>query len=108
MVFQASIDFSDPDDTAKLLFRQSCRQGDLAQVKELLFHGTATAGSQCLGLRDAVTNSHIEVIRFLLEHNVIIDRLVVRAARSPEAFELLFEHGLDVNQIMGLELVPLM
>ena len=108
MVFQASIDFSDPDDTAKHLFRQSCRQGDLARVKELLFHGNATAGSKCLGLPDAVANSHVEVIRFLLEHDVIIDRQVVRAACSPEAFEPLFKHGLDVNQIMGLDLVPLM
>lgn len=55
-----------------------------------------------------MANSHIEVICFLLGHNVIIDRLVVRVARSPEAFGLLFKHGLDVNQILGLELVPLM
>lgn len=108
MVFQASIDFSDPDDTAKLLFWQSCQQGDLVQVKELLFYGTATAGSKCLGLWDAVVNSHVEVICFLLENNVIIDQQVVTAVCSPEAFELLFEHGLDVNQIMGLGLVPLM
>lgn len=108
MVFQASIDFSDPDNTAKLLFRQSCRQGDLAQVKELLFHGTATAGSKCLGLRDAVANSHVEVICFLLENNVVIDRYVVYEARSIEAFELLFKHGLDVHQILGLREVPLM
>ena len=55
-----------------------------------------------------MANSHVEVIRFLLEHDVIIDRQVVRAACSPEAFEPLFKHGLDVNQIMGLDLVPLM
>lgn len=108
MVFQATVDFSDPDDTTRRLFRQICGQGDLVRVKELLFHGNTTAGTQSLGLRDAVTNSHVEATRFLLEHNVIIDRYVVYEARSIEAFQLLFEYGLDVHQILGLRGVPLM
>lgn len=52
----------------------SCRQGDLVRVKELLLHNNPTDGSQTLGLRDAATNNHIEVMRFLLENYVIIDR----------------------------------
>ena len=107
MVFQGKMDFDDPNKTTQYLFRQSCRQGDLARVKELLLHNP-TAGSQTLGLRDAVANSHIEVICFLLENNVIIDRYVVHEACSIEAFQLLFEHGLDIHQIMGLHEVSLM
>lgn len=55
-----------------------------------------------------MTDSHIEVICFFLENNVIIDRYVVHEARSIEAFQLLFEHGLDIHQILGLHEVPLM
>ena len=55
-----------------------------------------------------MANSHIEVIYFVLGHNVIIDRYVVYEARSIEAFQLLFEYGLDVHQILGLRGVPLM
>lgn len=81
MVFQARLDYVGTDETAKL-FRQSCREGDLARAKELLFHETTTAASQSLGLRDAIANSHTKVIRFLLEGNVVIDGPVVNEARS--------------------------
>lgn len=50
MVFQGKMDFDDPNETTQRLFRQSCRQGDLARVKELLLHDNPTAGSQTLGL----------------------------------------------------------
>lgn len=55
-----------------------------------------------------MANIHVEVIHFLLENDVIIDWEVVCEVCSIEAFELLFKHRLDVHQIMGLYLAPLM
>lgn len=108
MPFQQRVDYSDPNETTTRLLRESCRQGDLARVQELLLHNNAKNGSWTLGLRDAATHNHVEVMRFLLDKNVIIDYSVVEEARSIEVFKLLLEHGLDVHQILGSQRVPLM
>lgn len=108
MPFQQRVDYSAPNKTTTHLLRESCRQGDLARVQELLLDSNANNGSWTLGLRDAATHNHVEVVRFLLDRNVVIDYSVVEEAHSIEAFKLLLEHGLDVHQILGLQWVPLM
>ncbi|OJJ78620.1 uncharacterized protein ASPGLDRAFT_1200478 [Aspergillus glaucus CBS 516.65] len=67
MPFQRSVNYSYPDAVATAKLRESCREGDLARVQELLLRSNQSDGSWTLALRDAATKNHIDIMRFLLD-----------------------------------------
>ena len=86
-------------------FEQACRSGVLANVAELVDTGPRTPEYLTRGLCAAIYHKNIEIVECLLNRGATIDRSIPTAAawvRSLPIFELLLEHGWDINApVMG-------
>ncbi|KAF5855153.1 hypothetical protein ETB97_009828 [Aspergillus alliaceus] len=58
-------------------------------------------------LQAATYWNQIENVQILLEHRAIMDEYTVLYAKSPEAFQLLLNHGLDIDHPVHFAHVPL-
>lgn len=90
-------------------FQQVCASGDLAAVASLLHAETRSPEYLTRGLCAAIYENRIQVAEYLLNNGAVIDRDVSNAvafAKSIVLFELLIEHGWDINSsVMGGETI---
>lgn len=97
------------DFESHMQFEHACRSGDLTNVTELIDSKPRTR--QCLidGLCGAILETKIPIVEFLLNRGTVIHRAVAMAAAHVKClriFQLLLEHGWDVNTpVMGAETV---
>lgn len=90
-------------------FQQVCASGDLAAVVNLLNAETRSAEYLTQGLLAAIYEKRIQIAEYLLNNGAAIDRVVPIAAASVKSialFELLIEHGWDINSpVLGGETI---
>ena len=86
-------------------FEQACRSGVLANVAKLVDTGPRSPEYLTEGLCAAIFENNVQIVEFLLNKGVAIDRTVPMAAaqvKSLPIFQLLLEHGWDINApVMG-------
>lgn len=84
----------------QLEFERACASGDLADVAELVDAGPRSPEYLSQGLFSAIYHKNVEIVKLLLGRGVAINRAVPVAAakaRSLPIFQLLLEHGWDIN-----------
>lgn len=90
-------------------FQQVCASGDLAAVVSLLNAESRSAEYLTQGLLAAIYEKRIQIAEYLLNNGAVIDRDVSNAVASMKSialFELLIEHGWDINSsVMGGETI---
>jgi hypothetical protein len=108
-------------------FLEACRQGDVAQVQQLLTQQTQRGQEWVFsgieknplqqqrkkwwlvrGLEEAVKNDNILIMEYLHSEGASIRYHTVEAAKSRGSWEFLLNHGLDVNNPMPEAKVPLL
>ena len=81
-------------------FEHACRSGNLATVTELIDSKPRTRHCLIDGLVGAILENNIQIVKFLLDRGTVIHRAVAMAAahvKSLSIFQLLLEHGWDIN-----------
>lgn len=81
-------------------FSQICASGDLAKVAELVETVPRSQEYLTEGLRAAIAEHNISIAEFLLRRMSDIGHEIANAAASAKSlpiFELLLEHGWDIN-----------
>lgn len=90
-----------------LQFERECVSGDLANVTKLANVGSRSPEYLTHGLMAAIYQNNVQIVEFILDKGVAIDRAVSVAATSVKSlpiFQLLMEHGWDINApILGNE-----
>lgn len=89
-------------------FLESCHSGDLAMVQESLEHHQPPNTWLSHGHTEAAKGDQPAVMKSLLERGATIQTWSVYAAKSQLTWELLLNHGLEVNNSMPWALVSLM
>ncbi|EPE24770.1 Ankyrin repeat-containing protein [Glarea lozoyensis ATCC 20868] len=87
----------DPTDPTLPPFLDACKEADITIVEELFKGRSATDGSLIHGLYAALSNNRPDVAKYLLGQGVPIDKRVLLETKSQECFQLLIDHGWEVN-----------
>ena len=81
-------------------FAQVCASGDFGKVAEIVDSGSYSQEYLTKGLCAAINQKDIRIVEFLLKRVASIDSSVPTTAASVKSlpiFELLLEHGWDLN-----------
>ncbi|OCK73182.1 ankyrin, partial [Lepidopterella palustris CBS 459.81] len=89
-------------------FLAACTAGDLELVKRLAQGRDPNDDSLIYGAKYAGKADHVDVLRYLLDNGASWDNMdVISSVNSIAAFEVLVDHGFDVNQVLPFGDVPL-